>query len=119
LTSSAKLVVDLKEQCATIGELHHALEAQLMTLENVHAELGEIIAGKKTGRHSDQEIIIFDSTGTALQDVAAAAIVYERALKNARGTRLDFGGQNKKNHAEIFGQNERAIAALSAFFPFR
>ena len=117
LTSSVKLVVDLKEQCATIGELHHALEAQLMGLHDVHAELGEVIAGKKTGRHSDQEIIIFDSTGTALQDVASAAIVYERALKNGRGMKLNFAEQ--KENEEVRKKNQRAIAALSAFFPFR
>ena len=41
--------------------------------------------GLKNGRESDDEIIIFDSTGTALQDVAAAAIVYERALNKKLG----------------------------------
>jgi len=90
LISSSKLVVDLKEQSASMGELHHALDAKLLTLNDVHAELGEVIAGKKTGRCSDDEVIIFDSTGTALQDVAAAVIVYEKALKNGIGTTLNF-----------------------------
>ncbi len=45
----------------------------------MHAELGEIVAGKKPGRESDEEITIFDSTGMALQDVAAAAFLYEKA----------------------------------------
>ena len=45
LLVSSKLVVDLTEQAATIGELHHALDAKLMTTDDVHAELGEIIAG--------------------------------------------------------------------------
>ena len=44
-----------------------------------HAELGEVVAGKKPGRTSQEETIIFDSTGMALQDVAAAALVYEKA----------------------------------------
>lgn len=117
LVSSAKLVVDLKEQCATIGELHHALDCNLMTLDDVHAELGEIIVGKKPGRNSDRETIIFDSTGTALQDVAAAAIVYERALKQRIGTGLNFGEQ--KESREGIQKNQRALAALSAFYPFR
>ncbi|WP_160143894.1 ornithine cyclodeaminase family protein [Chryseolinea soli] len=80
LLASCKLVVDILEQSATIGELHHALEYGVVTRDHVHAELGEIIAGSKTGRTSDDEVIVFDSTGTALQDVASAAIVYEKAI---------------------------------------
>lgn len=90
LLQASKVVVDLLEQCATIGDLHHALEQGLMTRAEVHAELGEVIAGKKPGRTSADEIIVFDSTGTALQDVASAAIVYERAVASERGMRVDF-----------------------------
>ncbi|HZS47498.1 MAG TPA: ornithine cyclodeaminase family protein [Blastocatellia bacterium] len=86
-----KVVVDITDQCATIGELHHAIDARLMTKADVHAELGEVIAGRKPGRASGDEVIIFDSTGTALQDVAAAAIVYERALATERYQRINFG----------------------------
>ncbi len=87
---SNKIVADILEQCATIGDLHHALKAELVTKENVHAELGEVVAGKKTGRTSKDEIIIFDSTGMALQDAAAAAVVYERAVGAGRGITVDF-----------------------------
>jgi alanine dehydrogenase len=80
LIGSSRVVVDLLEQCATIGELHHALNQGSVTRQDVHAELGEVITGHKAGRTSEEEIIIFDSTGTALQDVAAAATVYERAV---------------------------------------
>ena len=48
------------------------------------------MAGKKRGRESEDEVIIFDSTGMALQDVAAAAIVYDRAVAAGRGTAFDF-----------------------------
>lgn len=91
LMASSKVVVDLLNQCATIGDLHHALDQGFMTEADAHAELGEIIAGKKAGRERDDEIIIFDSTGMALQDVAAAAIVYERAVSAGAGLRLDMG----------------------------
>ena len=90
LLAKSKIVVDVLEQCATIGDLHHSLDAGTMRRSDVHAELGEIVAGKKRGRESNQEIIIFDSTGMALQDVAAAAVVYEKAHRNGSGTRLDF-----------------------------
>jgi ornithine cyclodeaminase/alanine dehydrogenase-like protein (mu-crystallin family) len=48
------------------------------------------VAGTKPGRRSEEEIIVFDSTGTAIQDVAAAAVVYERALQQNAGVRVDL-----------------------------
>ena len=90
LLNSGKLITDITGQAATIGELHHALKHSLMKVGDVHAELGQIVAGQKAGRESDEEIIIFDSTGTALQDVAAAAIVYEKALASKTGISLNL-----------------------------
>ncbi|MGH6609842.1 MAG: ornithine cyclodeaminase family protein [Burkholderiaceae bacterium] len=86
LLASVTLVTDVTAQCAVIGDLHHAIAAGTASLRDVHAELGEIVAGRKIGRRSDDEIIVFDSTGMALQDVAAAAAVYEAALQAGRGT---------------------------------
>jgi ornithine cyclodeaminase/alanine dehydrogenase-like protein (mu-crystallin family) len=80
LMGAAKVVTDVTAQSATMGDLHHALAAGVMTKAGVHAELGELLAGEKIGRASPQEIIIFDSTGTGLQDVAAAAAIYERCV---------------------------------------
>jgi alanine dehydrogenase len=90
ILASAKVVVDVLQQCAEIGELHHALDAGLIRREEVHAELSEVAAGRKPGRTSDEEITVFDSTGTALQDVAAAAAVYENAVRLGRGERVDL-----------------------------
>jgi len=90
LIASNKLVVDSLDQCAAIGELHHALDLGLITRENVYGELGQVIAGRKSGRQSNDEIIIFDSTGTALQDVAASALVYERAIASGAGAIIDL-----------------------------
>jgi alanine dehydrogenase len=85
-----KVVVDMLEQCANIGDLHHAIAAGLLDKEDVHAELGQVVAGKRVGRISNDEIVIFDSTGIALQDVAAAAVVYEKALEHGAGKQFDF-----------------------------
>jgi ornithine cyclodeaminase/alanine dehydrogenase-like protein (mu-crystallin family) len=90
LLASSSVVADVREQCAEIGDLHHAIREGLMRLTDVHAELGEIVAGRKPGRTSPEEITVFDSTGTALQDVAAAAVVYERAVRQGVGARLCF-----------------------------
>jgi ornithine cyclodeaminase/alanine dehydrogenase-like protein (mu-crystallin family) len=77
--ASSKVVVDMLEQCALIGDLHHALEAGVMKESDVYAELSAVVAEKSPGRESDEEVIVFDSTGIALEDVAAAVVVYERA----------------------------------------
>jgi alanine dehydrogenase len=63
--------------------MHHAIASDLMSKQHVHAELGEVIAGTKPGRTSSDEIIIFDSTGMALQDVIAAATVYKLLIKGS------------------------------------
>jgi ornithine cyclodeaminase/alanine dehydrogenase-like protein (mu-crystallin family) len=90
LVASAVLVVDLLESCAAIGELHHALEADLMQREDVHAELGEVVTGRKAGRTTDEEIVVFDSTGSALQDVVTAELAYGRAIATGVGTWFRF-----------------------------
>lgn len=85
-----KVVVDILDQCARVGELHHALDAGLVTQQDVYGELGDIIGGNIPGRTSGGEITIFDATGTALQDVAAAVVVYEKALNQKVGTLVDL-----------------------------
>jgi ornithine cyclodeaminase/alanine dehydrogenase-like protein (mu-crystallin family) len=89
--AAAVVVADVLEQCASIGDLHHALEAGAMTRESVHAELAELVGGSKPGRRSPDEITIFDSTGTALEDVAAAAVVYEKAVERDVGLGVALG----------------------------
>jgi len=49
-----------------------------------------VVAEHKPGRTSHEEVILFDSTGTALQDAAAAAVVYEKAVRAGRGITLNF-----------------------------
>jgi len=80
LLANAIVVTDLTEQAARIGDLHHAIEAGAMRASDVHAQLGEIAAGLKAGRVDDDAVAVFDSTGTGLQDVAAAVAVYRGAL---------------------------------------
>jgi ornithine cyclodeaminase/alanine dehydrogenase-like protein (mu-crystallin family) len=92
LVASSTLVVDVLQQCAEIGELQHALAAGLLTREQVHGELGDVIVGRRPGRTRADEITMFDSTGTALQDVAAAIVVYEQARAAGRGMEVKLNG---------------------------
>ena len=88
--ASAKVVADSLDQSCAIGDVHHAIAHGLIRKEDVYAELSEIVAGHKIGRDADDEIIVFDSTGVAIEDAVAAAAVYERALANGIGTDFNF-----------------------------
>jgi ornithine cyclodeaminase/alanine dehydrogenase-like protein (mu-crystallin family) len=91
LLARSTLVVDVLEQCVRFGDLHHALDAGVMRREHVHAELAEVVSGRRPGRRSVDEVTIFDSTGTALEDVAAAAIAYGRALASDHHRQIALG----------------------------
>jgi ornithine cyclodeaminase len=73
------LVVDSRDQCARIGELHHALDAGLGLSVDDAVELGEIAAGTRPGRTAAEQLTVCDLTGVGVQDVAAASLVMERA----------------------------------------
>jgi alanine dehydrogenase len=90
LMALAKVVADSLEQSCAIGDTHHAIAQGLMQKGDVYAELSEIIAGHKPGRTSDDEIIVFDSTGVAIEDAVAAAAVYEKACAASIGTYFEF-----------------------------
>ena len=91
LMAASIVVADVLEQCARIGDLHHALEAGAMTRAGVHAELADLVTGARPGRRSPDEVTIFDSTGTALEDVAAAALAYEKAVERDVGLSVALG----------------------------
>jgi ornithine cyclodeaminase/alanine dehydrogenase-like protein (mu-crystallin family) len=91
LMAASAIIVDILDQCAAIGDLHHALESGLMQRAHVRAELAEVLSGTRAGRRSADEIVIFDSTGTALEDLAAAAIVFEHAQVAGAGTAIELG----------------------------
>jgi ornithine cyclodeaminase/alanine dehydrogenase-like protein (mu-crystallin family) len=91
LVAKALVVADLAGQCAIMGDLRHALASGLVAIRDVHAELGDLVTGRKPGRTSDAQITLFDSTGTALQDVASAALLYERALLKAGFPSVSLG----------------------------
>jgi ornithine cyclodeaminase/alanine dehydrogenase-like protein (mu-crystallin family) len=100
LLSGARVVVDVLDQAASIGDLHHAIEAGVMRREDVHGELGQVVCGLRPGRINAAETFVFDSTGMALQDAAACTVVIERARRQGSGVLVDFGGQrSSSDHA--------------------
>lgn len=91
LLAGSKIVVDMLAQCVVMGDLHHAIDAGVVTSADVHAELGDLCVGRKPGRTNPQEITVFDSTGVAIQDTASAAWIYQRAVANKVGTSIALG----------------------------
>jgi ornithine cyclodeaminase/alanine dehydrogenase-like protein (mu-crystallin family) len=85
----SKIVVDFKDQALQeAGDLREAISTGAITSDHLHAELGEIIIGKKAGRSSDREITMFKSVGIAVEDIATAAYVYQRAIAGGLGTSM-------------------------------
>jgi ornithine cyclodeaminase len=88
LAKADKVVADRLSQCLVIGEIHHAVAGGFITKDDVHAELGEILAGTKPGRQSEDEITVADLTGVGIQDAAVADYVMEEAERRNLGQLL-------------------------------
>lgn len=90
LMATARVVTDVTAQCAVMGDLHHAIRAGTMRAAGIHAELGELVSGRKPGRTTPEEITIFDGCGLGIQDVAASARAYELARLGDAGARISL-----------------------------
>ncbi len=86
----AKIVVDDWEQASHSGEINIPLSKGMLTCDEIYAEIGEIISGRKPGRTSRDEITVFDSTGLAVQDIATDWIVYKKAKKMGKGQEVEL-----------------------------
>jgi len=103
LLTDATIVIDDHEQCTHSGEINVPYAAGTLTDDDIYGELGEIVVGRRAGRAgtrgadaADGEgvtgVTVFDSTGLAIQDVAAARVVYERADEAGNGYPFDLLG---------------------------
>lgn len=90
LLEQCLVVPDILDQAATMGDLHHAIVAGVLTRESIHGELAEVICGRVAGRRNDDEVFVFDSTGTALQDVVVASLALSRAVERGIGLELSL-----------------------------
>jgi len=90
LLKKAVVVVDDLRQAAVAGEINVPVSKGLYKVEEVYATLGEVIAGKEQGRKDKKAITIFDSTGLAIEDIAVAKLVYDKAKGAGGYLSLDF-----------------------------
>jgi alanine dehydrogenase len=92
LLLAATLVIDDHAQCTHSGEINVPYAAGVLDDDDVHAELGAVVTGRAAGRTAETGVTVFDSTGLAIQDVAAAHVVYEHATEAGEGSPFDLLG---------------------------
>jgi ornithine cyclodeaminase/alanine dehydrogenase-like protein (mu-crystallin family) len=92
LMRRSRMLVDDLDACAAGGDLYHALQTETVSRSDVHADLAELAANVKSGRQSDDELVIFDSTGSGVQDVAVAWVAYQRARDTQQVSTFDLIG---------------------------
>ncbi|AGB17269.1 putative ornithine cyclodeaminase, mu-crystallin [Halovivax ruber XH-70] len=92
LLLDATIVIDDHEQCTHSGEINVPYHDGTLTDDDIHAEIGQIVVGDEVGRTGDTGVTVFDSTGLAIQDVAAAHVVYEEASEHEGGSPFDLVG---------------------------
>jgi alanine dehydrogenase len=87
----SKVVVDSREAVmAECGDILLAIKENSITENSIHAEIGEVLAGTKPGRTSADEITLYKSVGIAIQDVAAAHLIYHKALEKKVGREVEI-----------------------------
>ncbi len=82
ILKKAKIVVDNWEQASHSGEINVPLSKKIISKKHIYADIGEIVAGTKSGRKSSKEITLFDSTGLAIQDIPVAYNIYKKIVSD-------------------------------------
>jgi ornithine cyclodeaminase/alanine dehydrogenase-like protein (mu-crystallin family) len=91
LMAAARVFTDVTAQAAEMGDLHHAVAAGAMARSGVAGELADLVCGRVAGRDTDDQVALFDSTGVAVQDVAAALTAFRCAAQGGAALRLALG----------------------------
>ncbi|WP_336035510.1 ornithine cyclodeaminase family protein [Halobacterium yunchengense] len=92
LLLDAKLVIDDHAQTTHSGEINVPYGEGVLADEDIYGEVGELVTGQKDGRTPEDGVTVFDSTGLAIQDVAAAHVAYEHAREHGNGYDFDLLG---------------------------
>ena len=96
--AKSRLFVDRRESAVNeAGDYLIPKKEGIIDDQHIQGELGEILAGRIAGRQSEEEITLFKSLGLAVEDIAAAHLVYQKALQQGLGTWIEFGGSRQVN----------------------
>jgi ornithine cyclodeaminase len=91
--AGARLFVDRRESAlAEAGDLLIPIAEGALGDEHIRGEIGELLLGTRPGRESQEEITLFKSLGLAVEDVAAARVVFANAIRAGAGTWVELGG---------------------------
>ena len=90
ILKEAMVVVDDLRQASIAGEINVPITREVFTIDEVYGTLGEIIVGRKQGRKDRGVITVFDSTGVAIEDLAVAKLIYEKAKKSSSYMSMDI-----------------------------
>ena len=88
--AGAKVFVDDIEQCINVGEIEIPIKKGIMNRENISGIIGDIITGKVSGRENDEQITVFDATGTALLDLLTGMLAIKEAEKQGLGQIIEL-----------------------------
>ncbi len=90
----ARLYVDRMESALhEAGDFLVPREEGAFGDDHIVGEIGDVLLGKVPGRRSAEEITVFKSVGIGVEDVAAAHLIYENAVRTGAGTKVDLGGR--------------------------
>jgi len=90
ILKNANVIVDAILQASHSGEVNVPISNGIFSVNEIYAELGQVVSGIKQGRENDSDITVFDSTGLAIQDVVTADLAYQRALERKVGLELEL-----------------------------
>lgn len=86
--SAAKVIFDKWEVAKDVPDVKDLVKGGFLSHSSLHAELNDLVLGRKQGRTSESETIVFRTDGLVAQDVAIAWVIYTAALKQGRGTQI-------------------------------
>ena len=92
ILKEAVVVVDDIKQASGSGEINVPIQTGVYGIGDIHGTLAEVVAGKKKGRTSSGDITVFDSTGIAVEDIAVAKLLFERAQQRGGYPSIDLVG---------------------------
>lgn len=91
--SRSRLFVDSRESAlAESDDIRQAIAAGAIDEGHIVGDLADLASGRVAGRKTERDVTLFESCGMAIEDVAAAAFLYERARALGRGTLVNFDG---------------------------
>jgi alanine dehydrogenase len=96
ILKEATVVVDDLTQASHSGEINVPIEKGLYSVNEVYGTLAEVIVGRKKGRIDSKAITVFDSTGIAVEDIAVAKLLFEKAQQAGGYPSIDLVGSSKR-----------------------